>query len=291
MKQVLFGDILPFVRYFHTVGQVSTLYATSTVIPYDHRLFFLRRGSCRILLEEETVTLCPTDLLYIPAGHAYRLSSCDPESDLVAVNFDFFREHAHMLTPIPPAVRERFVPNGIMEELLFADAPALNGYLLLRHQGELLELFRRMEEETAGQRLYCDEYSSSYLRLILSHVARVSRAGSDAGGGRVVDEVIALVRQCYAQPITNQEIAQRLNYHPNYLNRLMLQHTGRTLHQYLLHYRFDQAISLLTMTDLSVAEVAARAGFADVSHFSRLFRKLTGQSPGRFRAAQINSNQ
>ena len=55
MRQVLLSEIQPFVRYFHTVGQVSTLYATATVIPYDHRLFFLRRGRCRILLEEETV--------------------------------------------------------------------------------------------------------------------------------------------------------------------------------------------------------------------------------------------
>jgi AraC-like DNA-binding protein len=40
------------------------------------------------------------------------------------------------------------------------------------------------------------------------------------------------------------------------------------------------------MTDLPLSEVALRSGFADVSHFSKLFRKRMGQSPGKFRVNQ-----
>lgn len=290
MKQVLLDEIQPFVRYFHQVRQVSYFYSLN-IVPYDHRLFFLRRGRCGLLLDGEEIVLSPTDLLYIPAGHPYRWLSCDSETDLVAINFDFFRDHAHLGMPIPPVAQEHFDDGGRVEKLCFSDVPAFNDHLILRRQSELLELLRRMEEETASQKLFSREHNSAYLRLILSHVARVTRSGNDTGGGRVVDEVIALVRKCYGEPIRNREIAERLNYHPNYLNRLMLQHTGRTLHQYLLQYRFDQAISLLTLTDLPIAEVAARSGFADVSHFSRLFRKMTGQSPGQFRKIQISSNQ
>ena len=106
-----------------------------------------------------------------------------------------------------------------------------------------------------------------------------------------MEKVIALIRQEYDRPFDNARIAARLSYHPNYLNRLMQKYTHCTLHQYLLNYRFDRALSLLMMTDLPLSEVAARAGFADVSHFSKLFRRRTGQSPGKFRVTHTDSQK
>ena len=288
MRTATLHEIVPFVRYFHTVQAEPHFYG-GVVIPYDHRLFFLRRGTCVFSLGETEYTAAASDLVFIPSGKPYRLQDGDTELDMIAVNFDFFCDHTHMDFPIPPERREFFVQENLMEEIDFFDVPAFNDYLILPRQSELLDLFRQMEEESAGQRLYFREQNSARLKMILTYAARAARCGDDAGSRHAVDAVIALVRKEYAQPISNAEIAARLNYHPNYLNRLMLKYTHCTLHQYLLNYRFDQALSLLMMTDLPVAEVATRAGFVDVSHFSKLFRKKTGQSPGKFRTLQTNS--
>jgi AraC-like DNA-binding protein len=61
--------------------------------------------------------------------------------------------------------------------------------------------------------------------------------------------------------------------------------TGHTPTGLLHQARVERAKNLLLTTDLSVADVAAAVGYLDVSHFSRTFRRLTGHSPGRFRAA------
>ena len=47
--------------------------------------------------------------------------------------------------------------------------------------------------------------------------------------------------------------------------------------------RVEQARQLLEETDLTLAEVAARAGFSDQSQFSHHFKRLVGVTPGQFR--------
>lgn len=53
--------------------------------------------------------------------------------------------------------------------------------------------------------------------------------------------------------------------------------------QYVLNLKVDKAKSLLLDPSLSVKDVASRLGFAHASHFSRLFKRIVGQSPNAFR--------
>jgi AraC family transcriptional regulator len=60
--------------------------------------------------------------------------------------------------------------------------------------------------------------------------------------------------------------------------------TGLPPHQYVILRRVGRAKELLQAgTDLSLAEVAADAGFSDQSQFSHHFKRLVGVTPGRFR--------
>jgi AraC family transcriptional regulator len=60
--------------------------------------------------------------------------------------------------------------------------------------------------------------------------------------------------------------------------------TGPTPHQYVLARRVERAQQLMQQGgDLSLAEVAACAGFWDQSRFSRHFKRLVGDTPGQFR--------
>ena len=60
--------------------------------------------------------------------------------------------------------------------------------------------------------------------------------------------------------------------------------TGQPPHQYVMARRVERAQHLLQQDrDLSLAEIAASAGFSDQSHFSHHFKRLIGVTPGRFR--------
>jgi len=83
---------------------------------------------------------------------------------------------------------------------------------------------------------------------------------------------------------TLEQLAAVARLSPNYFVGQFKRATGLPPHQYVILRRVERAKQLLqTGTDLSLAEVAAHAGFTDQSQFSRHFKRLGGVTPGQFR--------
>ena len=59
---------------------------------------------------------------------------------------------------------------------------------------------------------------------------------------------------------------------------------GSSFYEYLTFYRISRAKELLlTNRQLQIQMIGQRVGFADASHFTSMFRKLTGMTPRQFR--------
>src|SRR5215831_7360007 len=58
---------------------------------------------------------------------------------------------------------------------------------------------------------------------------------------------------------------------------------GAPPHRYLLTRRIERAKALLRDTDLAITEVAFRTGWNSLGTFGRIFRDITGESPGELR--------
>lgn len=63
--------------------------------------------------------------------------------------------------------------------------------------------------------------------------------------------------------------------------------TGHRPHDYLLLQRVERAKSLLAISDLALAEIALITGFHAQSHFTTVFKRLTGETPMKWRQARI----
>ena len=61
--------------------------------------------------------------------------------------------------------------------------------------------------------------------------------------------------------------------------------TGYRPREYLLNHRIEHAKSLLATTDRPLAEIALAVGFSTQAHFSTVFKRISGQTPGRWRAS------
>ena len=95
--------------------------------------------------------------------------------------------------------------------------------------------------------------------------------------------ILNYIQENYKRHISNSDIGRELNFHPNYLNRIMLIHTGKSLHKYLLNFRLTKALDLLQTTPMTVTEIAEETGFTDVQQFCKFFQAQTGSTPGSFR--------
>lgn len=79
--------------------------------------------------------------------------------------------------------------------------------------------------------------------------------------------------------------ASKLNLSPHYLSDLLNKYTGKTTQEYI-HLAFaEKAKHLLWSTQKPISEIAYILGFEHPSHFTKLFKSQTGQSPRQFRKA------
>jgi AraC-like DNA-binding protein len=68
-----------------------------------------------------------------------------------------------------------------------------------------------------------------------------------------------------------------------YFCKMFKKATGLTFTDYLGRIRVEKAKNLLLNPHLRVSEIAYTVGFQSLTHFNRVFRKLTGESPTDFR--------
>jgi AraC family transcriptional regulator len=96
--------------------------------------------------------------------------------------------------------------------------------------------------------------------------------------------VLNCLDDTFDQPPSLREIADEVGVHPVYLCRAFFDHLGFTFGQYIRHLRVLRGWQLLvTGHDGKMSEIAAEAGFADESHFSRTFKQAYGAPPARYR--------
>jgi AraC-like DNA-binding protein len=106
--------------------------------------------------------------------------------------------------------------------------------------------------------------------------------------------VLAALRNRAAEPrLDPAAVAAELGLSVRYLHRL-LEPTGSTFAEHLARQRLERASAMLrdaACAHLKIAEIAARAGFADISHFNRSFRRTFGDTPFGVRVRSSRAQQ
>jgi AraC family transcriptional regulator len=82
------------------------------------------------------------------------------------------------------------------------------------------------------------------------------------------------------------EVAAACQLSRSYFTNAFRQTTGQTPHQWVVAQRVQRARELLVSSQLPLAEIAAACGFADQSHFTRVFSRATGLPPARWRRSK-----
>ena len=79
------------------------------------------------------------------------------------------------------------------------------------------------------------------------------------------------------------QLAELCGRSTEYFVRLFKATSGISPYQYVLNLRIERARALLADETQSLADIALACGFSHQEHFTRMFRRFTGVTPGRYR--------
>ena len=83
--------------------------------------------------------------------------------------------------------------------------------------------------------------------------------------------------------ISLDEISYAGNVGKTLCAKIFKKYTSKTPGDYLIYYRIQKSIELLTTTSLSTTEISFSTGFSSASHFTKTFRTLMGYTPLQYR--------
>ena len=98
-----------------------------------------------------------------------------------------------------------------------------------------------------------------------------------------IDNAITYINEYYTNKLSNDELAKLCGLSKYYFIRRFTQKTGKTPQKYHTDLLLSKSTTMLTDTNLKIADIAESLGFEDSLYFSRIFKKLYGVSPMEYR--------
>ena len=125
------------------------------------------------------------------------------------------------------------------------------------------------------------------LELIAAASRQLTAPGNSAS--RWLEQVRNILHEEFANHMTLACLAKKVGVHPVHLASSFRKKYHCTIGDYRQRLRIEFACSELSKSDSSLAQIALAAGFANQAHFSKLFKRLTGTTPAKYRTSSLRS--
>lgn len=159
------------------------------------------------------------------------------------------------------------------------------------HRGPLSQIASRIFSEFRAR----DGVSPLMIEsLALEFAASIVRGGVEASAARAPRWLGMVVEYLHAHvtgEVRLDDLARLAGVHPAHLTRAFRARHGCSIGEYLRRLRVELAARELAESERPIAGIAAAMGFADQSHFSRVFARQTGLTPGRYRRIHSEAPQ
>jgi AraC-like DNA-binding protein len=155
---------------------------------------------------------------------------------------------------------------------------------------EMLDIIRKLIHEHENRHMYSDDLLIRYLNILIIYLARQSPQQQDTNAPyqqqRLVKQFTRLVDRLYKTNKRVSEYAELIRVTPNYLSQAVKEATGYPAQYHIMQRVALEARRYATYSDSSMKEVAWDLGFTDMAHFSRFFKKVTGDTFSTFKRKQ-----
>ena len=239
-----------------------------------YEIYYVDRGNCRFMVENNIYDLRQGDFLLIPPDILHYTRYLDGPCKKYGIYFrnnDISQQAAAAM------------PGGsaFFQETRIFQLPDAHHY-----QVELLLERMLTEEKIEDSRTEAMLYLQLQ-ELLLFCSRNCSFLQEIPANIRTTDRQIVLaaryISDHYMEPISAADIASAAGFSPNYLSKRFREAAGIGVHEYLMFVRLQHAALDLVSTGDSITEIALRSGFSDSNYFKDAFKKKYGVTPSAYR--------
>lgn len=226
----------------------------------DHDLWTVWAGEGRMMMAGRQVELRPGTVIWMRPGEIYAAEQ-NPSARL-GVTFIHFTPHGPRGWKPPfNAMETSDVP--LLEAMTRAIIKAQTSSV-----GVAKELLRALLLTLA------DEATQS---------GDLRPSGTERRHRELVQELARQIREDPGRAPTVSEMARSAGYSVDHFSRVFAEVAGLSPQAYVRRARIERAQQLLRESSLTISEIAAALGYADVYFFSRQFRQVAGMAPTHWR--------
>ena len=248
---------------FYDYGEVNCSRTGEEPLFYSEKcefwgLYFVMSGSCRCRRNTDIFQLRKYDLLLLESGNSYSFEVLGKQKLVIKKLF-------FMDTPVA-----RFLVNPLLQE----------DFLHINEHGELLKIFNQMETLlTASSRMRLRDLGI----CIYSLLAEISRQSPDSESVLTIHCIISEVECAPWNNYNIPDLAKKCSLSTRSFQRQFKSITGHSFLTYLTNRKIHLACRLLQNKKYSLKEIIRVCNFRSHPYFYRLFKSVTGFSPGSYR--------
>lgn len=251
-----------------------------------YEIFYVYSGSCSNTIQGVERTCQKGDICILPPKTKHSIGVFD---DSIIINFMLKTSvfHATFFEIFPG----QNTLSTFFSHILYDKTE--NNYLLF-HTGNdpvIRSLAEDLFIEYMGHEKYFVPLLSSYLMtfwslLLRRHEEHMECFMTTTNKTLSTLDVLNYFQKNYYD-ITLESAAKHFGFSVPHFSKLIKDNTGQNFVQLIRNIKLDKACHALQTTDLSIANICEIIGYANPEHFTRVFKKEFGMTPGEYRKSKI----
>lgn len=178
----------------------------------------------------------------------------------------------------------RQMKNTFIVSVTLTSRAAIRGGMTIEDSMQLSDVYiQKCEFLTSPDRIMNLQY-----HMVLDFTEHVEKIRGGLQSSKLIIDVSNYILHHLSDSITTVDIARELYISRSHLSRCFKKETGKSLSHFIMEKKIEEAKRLLLYPDKSLAAISTYLGFSSQSHFSRVFKQFTNESPSKY---QFSRNQ